>query len=153
MLNIQKKDITSVEDGYIFHQVNCQNSMGSGVAKALYEKWPSVKLEYHKFFNGGKTPDDVFGKVQVVKISPSLTVFNSFSQLNYGNSYRDGNVYTNMEILKRNLSLSAEKALRGNKKIYIPEFLGCGLAGGNWSDLVHFLQEKNFKNLIVCSIS
>lgn len=28
-------DITAITDGYIMHQVNCQNVMGAGVAKSL----------------------------------------------------------------------------------------------------------------------
>ena len=28
--------ITTITTGYIMHQVNCQNVMGAGVAKALY---------------------------------------------------------------------------------------------------------------------
>lgn len=42
-------DITTITTGYIMHQVNCQNVMGAGVAKALYTKYPIVKLSYHDF--------------------------------------------------------------------------------------------------------
>ena len=38
------QDITTVEPpGIIAHGVNCQNIMGSGVAKALFQKWPLVR--------------------------------------------------------------------------------------------------------------
>ena len=30
-----KKDITTIEKGVIMHQVNCQDVMGAGVAKAI----------------------------------------------------------------------------------------------------------------------
>lgn len=42
-MNIIKKDITTIDEGVILHQVNCQNAMGSGVAKALFSKWPQIK--------------------------------------------------------------------------------------------------------------
>ena len=44
-------DITETELKYIAHGVNCQNVMGSGVAKALYTKFPEVKERYHEFCN------------------------------------------------------------------------------------------------------
>ena len=36
-------DVTKISRGVIMHQVNCQNLMGAGVAKALYTKYPQVK--------------------------------------------------------------------------------------------------------------
>ena len=50
------KDITSITKGVIMHQVNCQNVMGSGVAKALYTKYPQVKSEFHKLAEIYDTP-------------------------------------------------------------------------------------------------
>lgn len=32
---------------YIAQGVNCQNKMGSGVAKVIYERYPEVKKQYH----------------------------------------------------------------------------------------------------------
>jgi O-acetyl-ADP-ribose deacetylase (regulator of RNase III) len=37
-------DITETELDFIAHGVNCQNTMGSGVAKALFTKWIGVKV-------------------------------------------------------------------------------------------------------------
>lgn len=42
-------DIRETELSYIAHGVNCQNKMGSGVAKSLYEKWEDVKIKYHRY--------------------------------------------------------------------------------------------------------
>ena len=36
-------DIIAITDGYIMHQVNCQNVMGAGVAKSLATKYPEIK--------------------------------------------------------------------------------------------------------------
>ena len=48
-MKIINKDITTLKKGILLQQVNCQNAMGSGVAKAIYTRWPIVKEEYHKF--------------------------------------------------------------------------------------------------------
>ena len=42
-------DITTITDGYIMHQVNCQNVMGAGVAKSLATKYPEIKEAFHAF--------------------------------------------------------------------------------------------------------
>lgn len=75
-------DITQTELKYIAHGVNCQNKMGSGVARALYEKFPEVKTEYHVHCDGNN-PYHLMGEVQRVK-SGDKTIFNMFTQLNYG---------------------------------------------------------------------
>jgi O-acetyl-ADP-ribose deacetylase (regulator of RNase III) len=44
------QDITTVTaPAIIMHGVNCQRTMQSGIAKALYTKWPEVKEEYMRF--------------------------------------------------------------------------------------------------------
>ena len=61
------KDITSITKGVIMHQVNCQNVMGSGVAKALYTKYPQVKLEFHKLAQVYTTQQSRYGLFQKIK--------------------------------------------------------------------------------------
>lgn len=40
-------DVVEASEDIICHQVNCQNVMGAGVAKALYTRFPQVKQSYH----------------------------------------------------------------------------------------------------------
>ena len=61
MILLQKGDLLEAGES-IVHQVNCQNVMGSGVAKAIYTKWPEVKIEYHKYCDG-INPHDLLGAV------------------------------------------------------------------------------------------
>lgn len=65
MISIISGDLLQAKEAAICHQVNCQNVMGSGVAKAIFTKWPEVKTEYHRFCNG-RRPRDLLGKIQVV---------------------------------------------------------------------------------------
>lgn len=44
-MKIINKDITTLKKGILIQQVNCQNAMGSGVAKAIYQKLPQVKTD------------------------------------------------------------------------------------------------------------
>lgn len=147
-MNIIKKDITTIDEGVILHQVNCQNAMESGVAKALFTKWPQIKTEYHKAFEK-LSKDRLYGQIQRIVINENIIVLNSFSQYNYG---RDKKVYTNMKYLKENIYKAYKYAKSRNQKLYIPEFVGCGLAGGNWEELMKEL--KYYDNtLVICSIT
>lgn len=61
-MDIITGDLLNITSGVIAHQVNCQNKMGAGVAKALYQRYPAVKSSYHAFCqqmlaNGGKPAD------------------------------------------------------------------------------------------------
>ena len=118
-----------IKKGIICQQVNCQNVMGAGLAKAIYEQYPNVKIDYHKSFKHfSKT--DIFGKYRLIEISQGLFVANIYSQFNYGNSNKTGIVYTDTQKLINAIKNISETYTQYN--IYIPEKIGCGLAGGNW---------------------
>ena len=74
MFEVVMGDILCATTGYICHQVNCRNVMGSGVAKSIYTKYPEVKSEYHRFCSLAKSPYDLLGQAQIVPILVSLTM-------------------------------------------------------------------------------
>ena len=121
-----KGDITETELKYIGHGVNCQNKIGSGVAKALYEKFPEVKEQYHKFFEypRGKSP---LGCSQLVHTKEGKRIYNLFTQEYYG---YDEKRYVNYAALVNCFMELAE--FRAGETIAIPK-IGCGLAGGDWN--------------------
>lgn len=132
-----KGDITETELDYIVHGVNCRNTMGSGVARALFERWDEVKLEYHDFYNkmlkmGRTTPENLLGAYHFVftedidKFNETPVVINAFTQLDYG---YDGKRRIDYEAIAKIFESLNEK-LEG-ETIAIPK-IGCGLAGGNW---------------------
>lgn len=128
----------------IAHGVNCQNKMGSGVAKALYEKWPIIKVMYHDYFeefDAGESGEKFLGKIDCVSIDRNtgktsrnynLVLVNCFTQQNYG---YDGALYLDYKALENCL-----KELKELCKYYqITEIampkIGCGLAGGDWEEV------------------
>ena len=48
MIQHLNQDLTTARQQVIVHQVNCQGRMGSGVAKAIKEKFPNVYTAYKK---------------------------------------------------------------------------------------------------------
>ena len=59
MISVKRQitaDITTITEGAILHQVNCQDKLGAGVALALATKYPKVKQRYHAFTKKYPTP-------------------------------------------------------------------------------------------------
>jgi len=104
--------------------------MGSGVARALFERYPEVKSEYHRYLS---LDDEVFGsahrlgEVQLVDVGSDKTVLNMFTQNNYGG---DGSRYVNYDAIF-NCFIFVNNVLK-LPKLAIPK-IGCGLAGGSWN--------------------
>lgn len=146
---IIKKDITTIKKGVIMHQVNCQDVMGVGVAKAIYLKHPAVKESFHKLAKqeAYKTPKKRFGLVQPVKINNELIVLNSFSQLYYGSNKNIK--YTDESKLMANLRKLDNYAKERNLPAYVPEKIGCGLANGDWKKIKDFIEKET--NIIIVS--
>lgn len=135
-----KGDITDTELEYIAHGVNCQNVMGSGVAKALFTKFPEVKIEYHKYCKNEK-PNSLLGKVNIVFTGEKF-IFNCFTQLNYGN---DGEKYVSYSAIIKVFNRIVELVEReldsdGTPIVAIPK-IGCGLAGGDWNVVSALINE------------
>ena len=143
------KDITTVQSpALIAHGVNTKNAMGSGVARAIYMKWPTVKAMYHR--EGSMR----LGDTQFVEVEDGLVVANCFTQSDYG---RDGQCYASLKAVKMSLAAAAYEALnRDLDKVYIPR-IGCGLGGLDWEeDVVPVLLEieKDIRlNFVVCVLT
>lgn len=139
-----KDDIRNTSLKYIAHGVNCQDAMGSGVAKALFDKWSSVKEQYHihmaNMRHHGVKPEDILGTYQdPIEVEPDKFVINLFTQLNYG---YDGTRFVNYNAVLTSLRLSLYRY--DIKQIAIPK-IGCGLAGGNWEFMEQLLTDAFFK--------
>ncbi len=97
-MKIVKRDITTVyAPAFIAHGVNAHGVMGSGVAKALFEKWPEVKESYLKSFKRGEKPKlgELAGSCE-----PNFQLFiaNLVTQEKYG---YDGKRYADPEAIER----------------------------------------------------
>jgi len=154
----EKRDITTVQaPGIISHGVNCQNVMGSGVAKALFTKWPKVKSEYHKHqpehgYHQGST---LLGSVQFVVIEPGLIVANCFTQEYYGRDF--GKRYADPRAVYECLEEVASYARTewGLNEVHMPR-IGCGLGGLDWEeDVVPSLESIEWEwpiDFVVCDV-
>lgn len=130
MITIIEKDITTVEHGIVAHGVNCRGVMGSGVAKAIRDKWPQVYTQYKAYCNTLLYPSEALSNVQTVDITSDLVVANCFTQEKYGN---DGKQYADPAAIRESIESLFDYARVYNLPIYLPK-IGCGLGGLSWQD-------------------
>lgn len=152
----ENSDITNSKSDIICHQVNCQGKMGSGVAKAIKEKFPSAYRMYMQKFEGTGNSSVIFkalmGSVQYVRIPDNERnnwgdqyVANMFAQFYYGydgKRYTDYDAFYNcLEDIKR---FAKEHSIVSS--IAFPYRIGCDRGGANWNIILTMIEEV-FKDL------
>lgn len=147
MIICKNDDLLSADADVICQQVNCQNVMGAGLAKAIYTKWPLVKEMYHEYCDQIGDPFMLFGDIQIIR-SPELPfdVANVFGQLNFG---RKKLCYTSYDAFRAAFTKIAYQ-YKG-KVITLPYGFGCGLAGGDL-DTVLSIIDQSFISMVLYSI-
>jgi O-acetyl-ADP-ribose deacetylase (regulator of RNase III) len=111
----------------LMHQANCHNTMNSGVARTIREKFPAA------FKADCATPaGDIrkLGGFTQAPIEGLGRIFNLYGQYNYG---KDGKKYTRVDKLAEALD-NASTWMWGQDEgqtICLPK-LGCGLGGADW---------------------
>ena len=139
-----KKNILTVNNGIICHQVNCKGKMGAGIALKIRKKWPIVYDQYLSACMVGKIQ---LGSVQMIQISPVLYVANLAGQDGYGRDKQ----YTNYAALSSTL-IDLQKISDDLKlQIYIPYKIGCANAGGEW-DIVEDIINVAITKPVICKL-
>ncbi len=124
----------------IIHQANCQNTMGSGIAREIRARYPeayevdckTIAGDYKKLgtFSSVKTNDGKF------------VIYNCYSQYRYGREQR----HTNYEAVYTGLSSIEQNARElGLTTLSLPYNMGCNLGGGNFH-IVSAIIEVIFKD-------
>ena len=137
------------------HVVNNQGLMGTGVAYALYRKWPNVKSEYLEWSNDPRSFQ--LGQTQFVRCEgahPSFWVANMIAQ-RYPGGYMVSNKYIRpimLEALEECMLRVKRYALLNNSKIVAPMF-GSDRAGGDWELEIEPMIKSLWSDLDVTIIS
>ena len=142
MITIEK-DITTVTEGIICHQANCQGVMGAGLAKQIRRKFPEAYNEYMIQYRRNNL---CLGNVIFALISsyPILFVANLCGQDRYGR----GGKFTNYRAVRRCLEAVVDFKREYSIKldsdclpVYIPDHMGCTLGGGDWNEVLKIIEE------------
>lgn len=129
--------LESCED-VIIHQVNCQGVMGSGVAKAIRDKYPRVYELYKDKCNKCKSTSDMLGSIQIIQISTTDTkpnyCVNMYAQNHYGYT---GQQYTSLEAFRECLQ-KINNDLSGFS-VAFPWKIGCVRGGADWDTVLNMI--------------
>ena len=141
MIEYIEKDLTTVGMGIVAHGVNCQHKMGSGVAKAIREKWPTAYNVYMAEPKG-KAMLGTANMIAVGDLNDQLWVANCYTQVFYGYG---GGQYADADAIERSIGQVAQWADIYNLPIFMPK-IGCGLGGLKWEDVLPGVERINENN-------
>ena len=141
------QDVRSPEgDGrkIVAHVCNDLGRMGSGVAKALMDKWPQVRSEYVKWhktneLNGRPKPFKL-GAVQFIHCEGEIVVANVIGQHDIRS--KGGIPPVRYEALREGFAFIANVAKFYEASVHVPYLMGCDLAGGDWEVVETILEEE-----------
>lgn len=166
MIEYRKGNLLNVTSGVIAHGVNCQGVMGSGVAKAIREKYPHVFDAYLKDVNSWKegfgSTKGQLGRVQFISSvytkgtrifnEAPLVIANCFTQNEFGTLRRQVDYEAVAQCFA---TLNTRSKLYGQlniPKLYgqlnIPK-IGAGLGGGDWNVIESIIKSEYKDDVIV----
>jgi len=139
-------DLLECQEKWIVHGCNAQGVMGSGVAKAIKEKYPSAFRAYRAAEEvRGLTLGDLSWAEQV----DGKIVFNAITQEFYG---RAGKCYVDYNAIRWMVEglnhLASEWGVVG-VHVAMPK-IGAGLGGGDWNYIEIIIEEcsHNFQPVV-----
>ena len=138
-----------VVKGILVQQVNCKNDMDAGLAKAIYEQCPQVKEDYHNSFKE-KSAEELFGTYRLIDTGTELKIANLYTQFDCTDSSRPesyGKKYTDVDKLVNVIKKLNEDY--PDETIYIPYKIGCGLAGGDWTEVIERLNSLQNNKFVI----
>lgn len=119
----------------LIHQVNCEGSMGAGIAKQIKHEFPHHYQDYIDFLKviGGSQS---FGHYVLSECTNNNRIFGLFGQYNASTKSR----MTNYSAFAHGMfSIMEDEELTEKDTIIIPKYIGCGLGGGDWSIIEQIL--------------
>lgn len=144
MIHITENDILDAKEQIVVHQVNCQGVFNKGIAGQIRKKYPKAYQEYYDKVNQFKSRNKqhlLLGTVQFVRVEEDKWICNLFGQEYYGYDQ----LYTSYEALKQGFVRLKHVAIKRNKSIASPYYIGSGLAGGD-TEKIHQIMNTIFNN-------
>lgn len=129
-----------VGEKIIAHVCNDVGAWGTGFVLALSSRWREPEKVYRLwaaeyFSHGSRIP---LGDVRFAIVDTDITVANIIGQ--HGTGYEDGLPPIRYDALRQGLANVCEVALALSASVHAPR-LGCGLAGGEWSEVEKIITE------------
>lgn len=116
------------------HQTNCFGVMGAGIAAQIAKTYPNVAETDRKYCRKKKA----YGTILCIPTEDGRICVNMYSQYAYGRGKQTNNdkfqlcLYQLMGYLKTQNS---------DVIVGFPDHIGCGLAGGDWNEILPMLED------------
>lgn len=128
-------NLLTASGSIILHGCNAQGVMGSGVAKAIREKFPHAYDVYRtKYVAEGLD----MGEVLFVPCENTI-VANAITQKFYG---RDGRQYVDYDSINNAMGLVNEYALKNDLQHVAMPLIGAGYGGGSWNIISEIIENR-----------
>lgn len=127
----------------ICQAVNCQGVQGAGLALYMKNKFPEQYFDYKHLCerHAEQKGADLLGLAQYCVLhEDNKYMMNAFTQQYYG---RKG-IYTDYGAVKSVFQSLAKRVSKSDKQVdlYLPKYLCCGLAGGDWNVVFNIIKEE-----------
>jgi len=147
MIRIIEDDIfNSPINTIICHQVNCQGVMGSGIAKEIKSRYPSV-YEQYKSFCGSLDRKYLLGMGHLsIDNRTNRVIGNLFGQDGYGKGLQ-----TDYFALQSALGDVKKFAKDHHLLVAIPFGIGRGFGGGDWNIVYKIIETvfEDYDNVVI----
>lgn len=129
MITYKKGNLLDTPDMLIAHGCNAQGVMGSGVAKAIRDKYPKAFDDYQQAVYDFKYPRNHLGRMISSAQPDGRIILNCVTQDQYG---KDGKKYVSYDAIDTCMN-KIQKGMFGlSTNVSMPK-IGAGLGGGEWS--------------------
>jgi len=147
-IGYRRGDLLAGDVRVICHGCNAQGKMGSGVARAVRERYPRAWEAYDATRRASGLR---VGQVSWAACGPGRAVANAVTQEFYGDAARTGRVYVDYEAVRRCVAILDAAAGGGARDAFGEEIgpfdevgfplIGAGLAGGSWRRISGIIEE------------
>lgn len=157
IVGIINEDILNADQKYIAHQCNCLTKDSKGLAKLIFNKFPYANCYDNE--NKSLSRRDIPGTFKIMKSNNEddpriINIFGQWIPGKINSKYllkypKYQNINETNEI-RLEWFKQAIKSLEDevNSTVAIPNKIGCGLAGGDWSKYYQVLDQSKIKFII-----
>jgi len=148
-----KGSVVDAAESIIAQGCNAQGVMGSGVAKAIRDRWPEVFPRYRVFIDeiraAGRNPLGCTNFANVDPYGDDKMIVNMITQEFYG---RDGKQYVDYDAVRKCMNLLNRRVgmfSTSPHRVAMPK-IGAGLGGGDWEVISQIIEEEstNFQPVV-----
>lgn len=140
-ISYQRGDATQPQGGgpkILCHVCNDSGGWGRGFVVAISKRWKQPEVSYRDWYKAGRAGGFCLGAVTLVQVEPELWVANMVAQ--HGVRTTKVGPPIRYDALAQCLERVATEALARQATAHMPR-IGCGLAGGEWSEVERLLME------------